>query len=267
MSKGKDEWYVSRGGQRFGPVTFAEMVQSARAGRLEPRTDMVIGGGMTEWKPAGEIEGLFERKAAHEGGRDSDPGGHKPPSDSMADSGSYDHNKGQQQSLKLPGATRLGYFLGVTVLPILIFIGLSKAMPKIKELVGADYADWAELLVVIVPIVVIVITVKRFQNLAMTGWWWFGLLVPLLNLWLYYRLFACPPGYAYTRKLDLIGKLLAVVYWLCPVAVIVLAIVAAPQIKKLEEDGRLDDFIEQSEGWIPKIPKLPEKKTDGGSQP
>ena len=260
MSEEKDEWYVSRSGQRFGPVTFAEMAESAKAGRLEPRTDMVIGGGLTEWKPAGELDGLFERATPNDDeGLEGDPSGHTRPKDSMADSGSFDFNRGGDQKLKLPGAPRLGYFLGITVLPTLIFVGLGKVMPQIQGFVGKEYAAWVALLVFLAPLVVVIVTVKRFQNLAMTGWWWFGLLVPFLNLWLYYRLFACPPGYRYTKKLDGVGKVLAVIYWLFPVAGIVAGIVFAGKLKELEESGKLEEFINKIEQQVPEIPKLPKK--------
>ena len=107
MSEEKDQWYVSRSGQRFGPVSFAEMVESAKAGRLEPRTDMVIGGGLTDWKPAGDVEGLFERHVPGSEDGEGDPSGHKAPKGSMAGSASYYFNTGQHQKLKLPGATSL----------------------------------------------------------------------------------------------------------------------------------------------------------------
>jgi uncharacterized membrane protein YhaH (DUF805 family) len=265
MSEGKDEWFVSRSGQRFGPVTFAEMVESAKAGRLEPRTDMVIGGGLSDWKPAGEVEGLFEKSAKTDGeGLEGDPSGHTPPKDSMADSGSFDFNKGEGQHLKLPGAPRLGYFLGITVLPVLIAVGLGKVTPQILGFVGNEYGAWVALLLSLVPLVVfIAVTLKRFQNLAMNGWWLLGLMVPFLNLWLYYRLFACPPGYAFTKKLDVIGKVLAVLYWLMPVAGIVAAIIFAGKIKEMDESGELKEWINKIEQQLPKVPALPqERKTD-----
>jgi hypothetical protein len=41
---------------------------------------------------------------------------------------------------------------------------------------------------------------------------------PGLNLWLGFRCFVCPPGYAYDRKLDGIGVFLAVIYGLIVLA-------------------------------------------------
>lgn len=257
MSEEKDEWYVSRSGQRFGPVTFAEMAQSAKAGRLEPRTDMVIGGGLTEWKKAGDIEGLFERKVSGEGGLEGDSTGHTPPNNSMADSGTFDFKDENGNKLKLPGATRLGYFLGVTVLPALLMIGLSTVLPKIQEFAGKEYAPWATFIVTLIPFVVMIaVTLKRFENLAMSGAWLFGMIVPFLNWWIGYRLFACPPGYNFTKKLDGIGKVLAVIFWSGPVLGIVAAIIFAGKIKEAKESGELEKLINKYEQHMPKVPNL-----------
>ena len=263
VSEEKDEWYVSRSGQRFGPVTFAEMVESARAGRLEPRTDMVIGGGLADWKPAGEIDGLFERREPGQGGFDGDIAGHTPPKGLMADSGSFDFRDESGKTLKLPGASRLGYFLGVTVLPVLLMVGLGTVLPKIQEFVGKEYAPWAALILFAIPFVVMIaIVLKRFENLAMSGAWFFGLIVPILNWWIGYRLFACPPGYGFTKKLDRTGKVLAVIYWAGPVLGIVAGIVFAGTIKEAQESGKLQEFINKYEQQIPKIPNL--KKSESG---
>jgi hypothetical protein len=45
-------------------------------------------------------------------------------------------------------------------------------------------------------------------------------LIPLLNVWLGYRAFACPPGYAYNKKMDGVGILLALIYWLLAITYI-----------------------------------------------
>jgi hypothetical protein len=63
----------------------------------------------------------------------------------------------------------------------------------------------------------------------MSGWWFLGNLVPLLNFWVGYRCFACPAGYAYHKKIDGIGILLAIIYW----GVILLAILAVAAVLAL----------------------------------
>lgn len=259
MAQDKDEWWVSREGHRFGPVTFEQMVEAARAGRLEPRTDLVFGGGLTDWVPAGDVKGLFERKEpAKSGSPGSKSSGHTAPEDSLADSGSYDFGESPAK-IDQPGAGRLGYFLGMLVLPTLVAVGLALALQQFQESIPANLLPFAPLLFVLVPLVALVITVKRFQNLAMSGWWWLGLLVPILNLWLNYRLFAAPPGYAFTRKLDGIGKFLAVIYWLALIASVVVPVLFLPAaIDQMKESGEWDQLIRQLEEARSQIPQLPE---------
>lgn len=52
-------WYVSRGTAKRGPLSEAEMLRLIEAGRILP-TDMVWRSGMSEWRPAGEVGGLFQ---------------------------------------------------------------------------------------------------------------------------------------------------------------------------------------------------------------
>jgi len=257
MSTTTGDWYVSRGGERFGPVSFQDLMDAARAGRLEPRTDLVFGDGLSTWTPAGEVDGVFEKKE-----RVVDPdavaGGHAPPSDALADSGSYDFGD-QPTKLQLPGATRIGYVLGTTVLPAIVFAGLAFLVPQMIAMIPEQhqqYAPYLGLVVMILPVLVaILVTVKRFQNLAMSGWWLLGLMVPFLNYWLQYRLFACPPGYAFTKKLDGIGKFLAVLYWLLVIAsfaVPVLFLTGALAQFASSED--LKAWLEQARSQLPEVP-------------
>jgi hypothetical protein len=47
----------------------------------------------------------------------------------------------------------------------------------------------------------------------MSRWWYLAVFAPILNLWLGYRCVACPPGYAYYKKMDAAGIGLAILYW------------------------------------------------------
>jgi hypothetical protein len=77
-----------------------------------------------------------------------------------------------------------------------------------------------------VPILVgIYYGLLRLVNLGMSRWWYLANFVPILNLWIGYRCFVCPAGYAYHKKLDGIGVALAIFYWLL-VALTILAVVA-----------------------------------------
>ncbi|MFC7336386.1 GYF domain-containing protein [Haloferula chungangensis] len=254
MSEEKDEWYVSRSGQRFGPVTFARMMEAASAGRLEPRTDMVIGGGLKEWKPAGEVEGLFKAPGVERQGGLVD---HDVASDPMPVSEGYDDAGEDEMKPRMPGVSRLAYFLGVVVLPVLMMTGPGLLMPQLEPLIDEAYVPWVELMVFLIPFsLLIVIVVKRFENLAMSGAWFLGIFVPLLNWWVGYRLFACPPGYHATKKLDGIGKFLAAIYWSGPVLAIAAAFLFAGKIAEAKESGTLDEPFSRYELHRPSVPRL-----------
>jgi hypothetical protein len=56
------EWHVVEAGRTVGPLGRQEMVEAARAGRLQRET-LVWSAGMPDWAPAGEVDalaGLFE---------------------------------------------------------------------------------------------------------------------------------------------------------------------------------------------------------------
>jgi uncharacterized membrane protein YhaH (DUF805 family) len=245
MSEDNDEWYLSRGGETFGPVTFAEVRESARAGRIEPRTDMLLGGDLKEWTPAAAVPGVFEKDEPGGGGSEGAEGGaaatDEPSAaapESMAAGGSYDESE-RVLVHDLPGANRLGYFCGVFILPPVVMFALIMVVPTMAETVGQPTAAFLPLLFLAPLIFALVVTVKRFQNLAMSGWWIFGLLVPILQWWLNYRLFACPPGYAHTKRLDGLGWVLAVIYWLLVIASVAVMVISgfAALIEFLEGGG------------------------------
>lgn len=52
------QWYLSRNGQVFGPVTDAQLAESARTGRVFP-TDQLNIAGQPNWWAAGAIPGLL----------------------------------------------------------------------------------------------------------------------------------------------------------------------------------------------------------------
>jgi hypothetical protein len=56
------EWFYARGGQQNGPVTFDQLKELARGGRLDAM-DLVWTSTMKDWQPAGQVEGLLETAA------------------------------------------------------------------------------------------------------------------------------------------------------------------------------------------------------------
>jgi uncharacterized membrane protein YhaH (DUF805 family) len=217
---GGNAWHYTREGERHGPVTFDELVEKAREGSLNPRLDMVWTQGMEEWKPAGGIEGLYEkRKTAEE--REtlapaSDP--YAPPQ--QGESGEAPDMKGW------PGANRRFFLIVILLFPVLWNLLTPLAMPFLSAQLGAQIMTYVTLAVSLVPVLIgIIITLMRLVNLGMSRWWYLANFVPFLNFWLGYRVFACPPGYASHKKLDGAGVALAILYWLL-VLILILSIAA-----------------------------------------
>lgn len=265
MAKG--EWFVSRSGQRFGPVSFEQLKEAAKAGRLEPRTDLIFGGDLSEWTPAGKVDGVFTAKDL-ENQKDSKKS--KKDLNTLADSAKFTKDPAPT-NIKMPGVARLGYILGTTLLPAVLFLGFLAATPKMIEFVGPKFAYLPPFLMIVIPLVFyLAITAKRFQNLGMSGWWMLGLFfVPILNLWLGYRLFACPPGYALTKKLDAMGWILALFYWLVNLAYFAWLFVGFGQtVQYLTDPVRIQQVIDEleeqtdSDELDPLIEKLEKFKED-----
>jgi hypothetical protein len=202
----------------MGPVNFSEL----RAAALDPRLDMVWNQGMEDWKPAGEIEGLFEKRSPQEPQESLAPAvslGAPEKTGSMLD--------GMAMESDWPGARRRSFLIATLLFPLLwnsMFVVGSRLL--IGQL-GPEIMTSIGLVAAFLPLVVgIYFSLMRLVNLGMSRWWLLGLFVPLLNLWVAYRCFACPAGYAYHKKLDGAGIGLAILYWLL-LALIVAAAVAA----------------------------------------
>lgn len=237
----QQQWFFSSGGERFGPVGFDYLLEMARGGKLDPRNDWVWSTSLNDWEPAGEVEGLFERRAVRKEDGSMEAG--------QAFAQTAAHESVPIPKAVFPGTGRIGYLMGMVVLPVVLVIGWHFAIPFLKPHVPEEYAAYLPVVAFPLALLMMLATqVKRFQNVGMTGWWLFGLPVPLLNLWLGFRSLACPAGYAQQRKLDVPGVLLAFLYWgamLGGVGLSVAAMVGA--FGELKESGMIGDVMKQVE--------------------
>lgn len=120
-------------------------------------------------------------------------------------------------AMEYPGIGRLQYFLYP--------IGLGFAAAILFGILGVvgsamgGSGEGATIVVGILGILIYVaalvcglmISVKRLQNLGMSGWMLLLYMVPILNIWISWRMTACPAGYDHHRQLDTAGK---VITWL-----------------------------------------------------
>jgi GYF domain 2 len=205
----------------MGPVTFGDLQIKAKDSGLNPRLDMVWTQGMAEWKLSGEIDGLFDRSAAvvakesiAEPASPYQPPQHRSTAEQTALHGDW------------PGARRRTFLITIFVLPALLHFGIANIIATFGDQFGHELSEWILLGVMILTGILFIYTsLQRLVNVGMSRWWYLGNFVPFLNLWVGFRCFACPSGYAYHKKLDGAGMLLAIVYWLALV-VSVFAIVA-----------------------------------------
>lgn len=70
--------------------------------------------------------------------------------------------------------------------------------------------------------VIIIVAVKRLNNLGMSGWWILLHSIPLVNIWLFWLMLACPEGYDDHKELDRAGKIITA----CLLLLVILPIVA-----------------------------------------
>lgn len=202
------EWFVTHGGKQFGPVSMEDLRFEVERGELNPRLDMVWKNGMQDWIPAGEVEGLFKRNEEAKSAEEQ----------KEAAFTQYQPEMGEEEKKLIRGewigAGRGTYFFVCFILPFLWLAGVGFGMKFLEGKVDSGLLGIGGLVLCLVPVfLVISVTLQRFQNLAMSRVWFLGLFAPILNLWVYYRLFACPPGFAQHKKLDALGWVLAILHW------------------------------------------------------
>ncbi len=167
----QEEWYYTQGDDRIGPVSYAALKSLAADGFLNPRHDMVWMAGMPDWKPAGEIEGLFERRTpiAEQESLAPPADSYKPPEDHSAA-----EIMGRQTDW--PGAGRLSFWFMTLIFPFLWVAGVAYLAPKLMEIEYAqDTMPMIILGINLVPLfLAIAVYLKRFVNLGMSRWWFLG---------------------------------------------------------------------------------------------
>jgi GYF domain 2 len=203
-------WFYTSEGARVGPVSFTELKELASQAALNPRLDLVWWEGMLAWLPAGQVEGLFTRD---EPAKYIEPLAPTPiPTEQILPTPALNN-------VTWPGITRPLFIFGAIIFPILWYKATIIATPilieEFKPALMSQILPFAPL----VPLVfALIFGFSRLMNVGMSRWWGLATFIPLVNLWVGYRCFACPAGYAYVKKLDGPGVLLAILYWLLALA-------------------------------------------------
>lgn len=204
----RKSWFYTCEGERVGPVTFDELRDLATRLQIDPRLDRVWKRGSDSWQPAGEIDGLFERKPAQ-----ANPRATSGPPKIIADSRS-----GKSRSLAFtdrvwPGARRRSFLMASLAFPLLWQYSLGVASPHLVKNFGEALMVSILPVATLLPLFVFIhFGMQRLTNLGMSRWWLPAFLIPGLNLWVGYRCFVCQGGYAYHQKLDRTGAAAVVLY-------------------------------------------------------
>jgi GYF domain 2 len=202
----KKVWFYTCEGERLGPIAFKQLRELATDSSLNPRLDMIWREGMEMWKPAGEVDGLFERRNV----RVSSQGAvaapfHRP----LVRSSRSVVGK----NASWPGARRPSFLFASVFFPFVWHYSLKAAGPTLTKEFGQMIMGGIFPFMSAVPVFLVIhLGLQRLVNLGMSRWWIFAAFGPVLNFWLGYRCLACPPGYAYHRKLDSAGVVLAILY-------------------------------------------------------
>jgi uncharacterized membrane protein YhaH (DUF805 family) len=75
---------------------------------------------------------------------------------------------------------------------------------------------------IVMLILLCICSIQRFRNTGASGFLWLFSLIPILNLWVSYRILACPEGYDSHKTLDLPGKIIAFVFFASLICLIAL---------------------------------------------
>ena len=166
---------------------------------------------MEAWRPAGQIDGLFERTNVPVAVKEP----LAPPTEPLRPALKQIPRIATTQIVAEPGGRRRSLILATLVFPFVWHFALRLASPLLIAQFGQILMDQILPVAAFLPLLVIVyLGLKRLLNLGMSRFWLLAFFAPVLNLWLGYRCFACPAGYARHKKFDPPGIVLAVLYWL-----------------------------------------------------
>ena len=240
MSESSQGHYTDKTGQQAGPVSTDALIQLILSKEV-PTTSMVWKDGMASWKTVNQIEELHTAPSATKAAvtapepatdallsntakpaSTTDP--YETPQSTTLDPPpevplSYDELYGTPE--KYEGIGRLSYLLLRPLLYLICIIPLT-ACTHFLEPTFTLIA--LAILIILFTILYIRLHCLRFTNIGMSPWWTLALIIPIVNLPLYLILNICPAGYAYTKKLDIAGKILAFFFIGIPIIFIVLSI-------------------------------------------
>jgi hypothetical protein len=215
----KKIWFYTCAGDRLGPVSFDELRTMVANGSLHPRLDRVWKKGMTDWEAAGEIAGLCERRTTVIQQNAPLQTSYRPSQNGILTL--------TENDAPWPGINRQNLLLATLAFLFLWRFSLHVASPFLVQHFGNIHiAEIWQTAAFVLMALLAYCGLQRLVNLGMCKWWFLVIFVPILNLWLAYRCFACPPGYACNQKIDYVGIIIAILFWLITSAGVLILISA-----------------------------------------
>jgi hypothetical protein len=245
-------WFITRDSVRYGPYSMEELKDMVKQQGLFPRHDKAWKEGLEDWIPVGEVEGLFEKNTKAEMLEKKEAAPKATAESTLKAFEDEEELDDDEEDQDWEGVPRGGFFFFCCLFPVIWFVGIFYGAKMLKGVVPDNLFPILLALLAIVPLITGTFAIlQRFQNLVMSRYWFFGLFVPGLNIWLGYRLFACPPGYGERKKLKMLGWVLAVIYSLIVMAAIGLGAMVAIKGPEIFEDvieknrAQYDDIVSQ----------------------
>jgi uncharacterized membrane protein YhaH (DUF805 family) len=203
-----EQWFFTKDGQQEGPVTPQQIRALANAGQLDLATTLVWQEGLDDWKSL-EESGLFASDSL------SVPSSAHSPTTGSPYLAPAQIRREFSVNIEYPGYGRLRYFLTSMVVAVIayaiMFAVIFAMLSGGSDGIGAGGASLIILALAVIA-VSFYIAYQRVQNLGMSGWAILWLLVPIISMWMTWRMVACPPGYEYHRTLDTAGKVISGIF-------------------------------------------------------
>ena len=237
------EWFISRSGEKEGPFTAQEIGGFLADGQLNATEAFAWKEGMPDWKliadsgvvAEAELSGyappqtvdsgsatgpkLIIPAASLQAGPTTAGNPYAPPQRGFL----FSHEHAGPKSYR--GIGRLAYsglLVGIILGTYAVLVGItgtgSQGFASLFKLLGISGVAYVASLWV---------GAKRAQNLGMSGSAALWTLVPIMNVWISWRMFACPEGYHDSEQLDTAGKVLTGLQVTCIAVLIISEVLAA----------------------------------------
>ena len=221
------DWFLSHAGKKSGPMRAKQIARLIAGGAFRANEAKVWKEGMVHWETIADSGLLTEASLEPEIAAEPEAEEQNPQSPYKAPESPLTSAKEQLGEFSYGGIGRLAYFFGPLGIAILFYVIVFLVLGVTISLDAGETTLTGMVVVAYLGVlgVIIWMHVARIRNLGMSAWWFFGLLVPILNVWLQWRLTVCPEGYANHRQLDTAGKVLTFFFVVLPLALIVIGLI------------------------------------------